>query len=97
MTRQTSTALIPPESVGKWQLLANLLAEVGPVPCQTSDPGAWWPKRNDDLPTRIALNACSSCDARRACLEYALAAGEEGGIWGGTLPEERRKLRRQPT
>ena len=34
-------------------------------------------------------NVCSA----EACLSYAVAADERYGIWGGTLPEERRGIR----
>ena len=41
----------------------------------------------------MAVDACSVCAARDACLAYALAADEAEGIWGGSLPAERRGLR----
>ena len=39
-----------------------------------------------------AVDACCACPAMDACLAYALAADERRGIWGGTLPDERRGL-----
>ena len=70
------------------------------MPCRTSDPDAWWPARTevDELPARMALDACSVCPARRPCLDYALAAlaaDEREGIWGGTLPAECREVGRE--
>ncbi len=36
-----------------------------------------------------ALAVCKRCPIRAECLEAALTNGEEYGVWGGTLPEER--------
>ncbi len=38
---------------------------------------------------------CGWCPVRAACLEHALVAGEDHGIWGGTTPDERRAMRRR--
>jgi WhiB family redox-sensing transcriptional regulator len=35
---------------------------------------------------------CFACPVRENCLEFALAAGERFGIWGGMTPQERRYL-----
>jgi len=71
-----------------------MVDQIGAVPCRTSDPEAWWPDRRevDELPARMALDACSVCDARDACLDYALAAREAEGIWGAATPADRIKL-----
>lgn len=39
-----------------------------------------------------ALAICSGCKAIDSCLAYALPS-EEYGIWGGTTPEQRAKMR----
>lgn len=85
----------PSTVVAEWLALTELLEEVGPVPCQSSDAEAWWPDRKqaDELPARMAVAACRQCPASGACLDYALAADERFGIWGGTTPDERRILR----
>jgi WhiB family transcriptional regulator, redox-sensing transcriptional regulator len=36
---------------------------------------------------------CSTCPVIRNCLTYAVDAKEDLGMWGGTTPEERRRLR----
>lgn len=41
-----------------------------------------------------ALSLCFTCKVRFRCLDYALRAGEEHGIWGGTLEDDRRLLLR---
>lgn len=39
-----------------------------------------------------AKSVCDGCTVREPCLEFALAAGERFGIWGGLTPQERRSL-----
>ena len=41
-----------------------------------------------------ARQVCRSCPVSTACLEWALQAGVEYGVWGGLSEEERRPLRR---
>ncbi len=36
---------------------------------------------------------CWRCPVMKVCAAYALAAGEREGVWGGTLPDERRAMR----
>jgi WhiB family redox-sensing transcriptional regulator len=38
---------------------------------------------------------CARCPVRLACLEFALNANQQFGIWGGYDEEERRELRRR--
>ena len=35
------------------------------------------------------------CVVKDECLDFALRANQEAGIWGGTSEDERRRLRRQ--
>ena len=37
---------------------------------------------------------CMQCEVRAQCLEWALATGQDAGVWGGLSEEERRALRR---
>ena len=39
-----------------------------------------------------AKSICALCDVRQTCLEFAIAAGERFGIWGGLTTVERRSL-----
>ncbi|MDF2805444.1 MAG: WhiB family transcriptional regulator [Cellulosimicrobium sp.] len=41
-----------------------------------------------------AKAVCADCPVLATCLEYALARGEQYGVWGGTGEEERAELRR---
>ncbi len=51
-------------------------------------------ERKDDRDAREqrAKAICALCAVRAACLEYALAIGEQHGIWGGLTEAERRRL-----
>jgi WhiB family transcriptional regulator, redox-sensing transcriptional regulator len=40
-----------------------------------------------------AKQVCAQCLVRIACLEWALASGEDAGVWGGATEDERRALR----
>ena len=44
-----------------------------------------------------ALAACTACPVRAQCLDFALAANEKNGIWGGLSEHERRRIRRRRT
>lgn len=72
--------LIPPQALREWLELARKLDEAGIVPCRTSDAEAWWPSRTevDELPARMAVDACSTCGARDACLAYAPKGASSG-------------------
>jgi WhiB family redox-sensing transcriptional regulator len=41
---------------------------------------------------RAAKRICATCPVRSQCLEYALAAQERHGVWGGMTEIERRRL-----
>ncbi len=86
---------VHPRAAAEWLALTALLEAVGTVSCQTSDVEAWWPdgKQAKAPPARMAIAACRDCPAAAACLSYALAADERFGIWGGTLPHQRRAMR----
>jgi WhiB family transcriptional regulator, redox-sensing transcriptional regulator len=41
-----------------------------------------------------AKRICARCDVREPCLEFALAANQDAGVWGGLTEDERRTLKR---
>ena len=86
---------MPIRATAQWLALREALDEAGPVACQTTDAEAWWPDHKDaaGAAARMAVDACRRCEAAAACLAYALAADHRFGIWGGTLPQERRAMR----
>jgi WhiB family redox-sensing transcriptional regulator len=43
----------------------------------------------------VELAICASCPVIGECLDHALEFNEPEGIWGGKLPWERRRLRKQ--
>jgi hypothetical protein len=57
-----------------------------------SDPGAHWD--GELLPSMFEM--CMSCSVRDECLMEGLDHEErsDAGVWGGTGPEERRRIRK---
>lgn len=77
-----------------WQELAVCRPERG------HDPAMWFSedgrKLIDQWMTVEAKRICDQeCPVAEACLDFALDARIEHGIWGGTDPEERAKIRRR--
>ncbi|WP_236242640.1 WhiB family transcriptional regulator [Streptomyces sp. CC228A] len=60
--------------------------------CAQTGPELFFPEPGSS--TREAKFLCGRCDARGACLEYALAHDERFGVWGGLSEQERLALRR---
>jgi WhiB family redox-sensing transcriptional regulator len=69
--------------------------------CAQTDPEAFFPDRSGSL--AIAKTICNGnpargrppCPVLTQCLEYALAAHEKYGIWGGMSPRERLAMQRE--
>ncbi len=93
--RLTGTGLDPRE------LLVTVMVYAA---CAASsvDPDLWFPVSRDPALARReaadALTVCTACLVRPHCLELALRHWTLGqhGVWGGTLPDERRALRSRP-
>jgi WhiB family transcriptional regulator, redox-sensing transcriptional regulator len=62
--------------------------------CKGADPDVFYPEDDEDLGEE-AKAICEACSVREACLEYAIAAREKIGVWGGYTARERRRLVRQ--
>lgn len=61
--------------------------------CAQVDPDLWHPAKGAS--PKAAQRICrTECPVVARCLEYALASGEEHGVWGGTTNRERQKIRR---
>jgi hypothetical protein len=82
-----------------YQQLRDVLDEHGEPPCAnypdaffhdeaTSSAGPRWNYQ-------IAKALCAECPIRLQCLDYAMAADEEHGVWGGLSPNERKKLKKK--
>jgi Transcription factor WhiB len=64
------------------------------APCK-AEPDAMFPGTND-YEIEYAKSFCRSCTAVDRCLQWALEAGEEHGVWGGLSEAQRRRIRRSP-
>ena len=58
------------------------------------DPDLWHSDNGNRAGAEAAKAICMRCPARARCLQWALDANEEYGVWGGTTPAERAALRR---
>ncbi|MFE0103430.1 WhiB family transcriptional regulator [Streptomyces sp. NPDC059009] len=64
--------------------------------CRDEDPELFFPvgtKGPALRDVRAAKRICARCPVRGQCLRWALATGQDSGVWGGTSPEERMMLR----
>lgn len=57
--------------------------------CAKADPDAWFPEHG---PAVAARRICQACPVREACLDYAISANEQHGIWGGLNTSGRRRV-----
>ena len=65
--------------------------------CRDTDPELFFPVGNAGPALHQldrAKQVCAGCPVRAPCLEWALASGQEAGVWGGTSEDERCALRR---
>jgi WhiB family redox-sensing transcriptional regulator len=65
--------------------------------CLTVDPETFFPHGEGQTAwPRIAKAKaiCEACPVVEVCLEFALSTKAQYGIWGGTTPLERRRIRR---
>ena len=62
--------------------------------CKDLDTDIFFPEDyGDEVAVAKAKNICNSCWIQTSCLSFAMY--EKEGIWGGTTPSERKKLRRK--
>ena len=65
--------------------------------CKDEDPELFFPIGTTGpaaAQAEMAKGVCLQCDVREQCLEWAIATGQDSGVWGGLSEEERRALRR---
>lgn len=65
-----------------------------PARCAETDPDAFIPEQGTRIDAAKAI--CLRCEVRDECLAYALdhqLDDDEDGLWGGTTPRQRRKMR----
>jgi WhiB family transcriptional regulator, redox-sensing transcriptional regulator len=63
--------------------------------CRDLPGGMFFPTGSSTEEEAPARAVCASCPVRAECLEHALKTRTDYGIWGGTNPRERARLRRQ--
>ncbi len=66
--------------------------------CRDADPELFFPEgeiRSARAQVKAAKLICRGCPVSVMCLGWALASGQEAGIWGGLTEDERRMLRRR--
>jgi Transcription factor WhiB len=75
--------------------LRQLVAEQGACSASELGPDAWYPADGAKRQAAAALAVCGGCLVRRECLELSLRDWTVGqhGVWGGTIPAERARLR----
>jgi len=65
--------------------------------CRSADPELFFPVSSSGRSLEQEERAkavCRTCMVRRQCLQYAIAANEEG-VWGGMTEEERLRVARR--
>jgi WhiB family redox-sensing transcriptional regulator len=76
--------------------LTDSIVEIGGVPCENA-PDMFFIDHSDKLireKIRTTRTLCGGCPLKNLCLEYALEANEQDGIWGGLTRPERNSLQR---
>jgi WhiB family transcriptional regulator, redox-sensing transcriptional regulator len=66
--------------------------------CRDADPELFFPDGDIGSARAQVMRAkliCRSCPVSATCLSWALADGQEAGIWGGLTEDERRRLPRR--
>jgi WhiB family transcriptional regulator, redox-sensing transcriptional regulator len=66
--------------------------------CRAEDPELFFPAARSltvFVQLARAKAVCGRCPVAWECLRYALATGQQHGVWGGKSEEERKALRRR--
>lgn len=63
--------------------------------CSTYDTDIFFPEEYEEKDVAKAISICNSCWMKDACLSFALKTNEKEGVWGGTTPAERRRIKRR--
>lgn len=87
------------------QHFQQLIADNEPLPCQDA-PELFFSRDktrdgHEDEESAVATEAryrmakkmCGKCPIRQQCLSYAMVNDIQHGVWGQTLPHERRRIR----
>jgi WhiB family redox-sensing transcriptional regulator len=66
--------------------------------CRDADPELFFPDgdtRFARAQVKTAKLICRGCPVSATCLSWALASGQQAGIWGGLTEDERHRLHRR--
>jgi WhiB family redox-sensing transcriptional regulator len=55
----------------------------------------WFPEQHNHVLGEYAKKVCAECPVEEQCLEWALQNDEQHGIWGGTTPKQRMRIRKK--
>jgi WhiB family redox-sensing transcriptional regulator len=81
-SRPQGRAPAPPgPPIGEW---------IDEAACASADPEVFFAAGPES--DAVAKQYCAICPVRDQCRDYALASGEEFGIWGGLSEDERKAI-----
>lgn len=63
--------------------------------CTTYSTDIFYPEEYEEANVAQAKTICNDCWIKDKCLAYALSTNEKEGVWGGTTPIERKRIRRR--
>jgi WhiB family redox-sensing transcriptional regulator len=66
--------------------------------CRDEDPELFFPVGTSGpalLQITEAKSVCRRCPVNAECLNWALASGQDAGVWGGMSEDERRAMKRR--
>ena len=63
--------------------------------CASVDPELFFTEGDGANYRNDAKKVCAACPVKIECLDYALAANEQYGMWGGTSAKQREQMRSQ--
>ena len=90
--KNIATLTVPAGAEAEWaRLRAGIAALPVAVPCAGPERPFW--HSTDVAEQAAAARACLECPLLDRCDDYATAAGERWGVWGGTTDKERRARR----
>ena len=61
--------------------------------CAQTDPELFFPEKGGSVDA--ARSVCRACPVRTECLDHALDNPDLDGVWGGTSPRQRKRIRGQ--
>jgi WhiB family redox-sensing transcriptional regulator len=61
--------------------------------CRGKPAGWFFPDKGDAVELVLARRVCGACAVKSRCLAFALAESGIDGVWAGTTPEQRRRMR----